>query len=300
VRTTSFKLKWSLIFLCLLLNLSTFSLCADESPMVIRYAVPNGHEFLHYYKIELIVEAFEITRPEFGHYEISVIKGENPNDQRKALLVSEGKLINLVWANPGSPISKAKVTEIPVDILYGLLGYRICLKNANHSALNNVESLKSLMNIKIGQSEEWPDVNIYRANQIKPVLTSGLSSLFEMLGYKRFDCLPLGANEVVHVYEEKKQQYPFLAIDDQLLIYYKFPLYFYISKAHPKIAARLELGLKKLQANGDFQAIFRHYHEHDLKILNLRNRHLVCLESPFIDERDQCKKTIGYPDGWLN
>jgi len=193
-----------------------------------------------------------------------------------------------------------EVLEIPVDIFHGLLGYRICLKNAAAAPLKNVTSLQNLMKIKIGQSEEWPDVNIYRANHIKPVLTPGLSSLFEMLGYKRFDCLPLGANEVVHIYEEKKQQYPFLAIDDQLLIYYKFPIYFYVSKTHPKVAKRLELGLKKLEANGDFDAIFRKHHEHDLKILNLRNRHLVCLESPFIDERDQCKKPIGYPDEWID
>jgi hypothetical protein len=300
VRAKLFKLKWSLIPLCLLLNLSTFSLYADESPLMVRYGLPSGHEFLHEYKIELIHEAFEITRLEFGNYEIDVIKSENPTDRRKALLINEGKLINLVWANPGTVISNGDVIEIPVDILHGLLGYRICLKNAATASLKNVASLQGLMKIKIGQSEEWPDVNIYRANHIKPVLTPGFSSLFEMLGYKRFDCLPLGANEVVHVYEEKKQQYPFLAIDDQLLIYYKFPIYFYVSKAHPGVARRLESGLKKLQANGDFDAIFRKHHEQDLKILNLRNRHLVCLESPFIDERDQCKKPISYPDEWLN
>ncbi len=292
------------MFLCLIWDLFACDLMADEkspdlSPMIVRYVIPTGREFLHTYKVELIHQALEITRPEFGNYEVAAFKGESPNDQRRTVLINEGKLINLLWATSGSMISKGEVLEIPVDIFHGLLGYRICLKNAAAGPLENVTSLQSLMKIKIGQSEEWPDVNIYRANNIKPVLTPGLSSLFEMLGYKRFDCLPLGANEVVHIYEEKKQQYPFLAIDDQLLIYYKFPIYFYVSKTHPEVAKRLELGLKKLQANGDFDAIFRKHHEHDLKILNLRNRHLVCLESPFIDERDQCKKPIDYPDEWI-
>lgn len=300
MRAKLFELKWSWTFLCLLLNLFALKLCADESMLVVRYGIPNGHEFLHDYKIELIREALEITRPEFGHYEISVIKGENPNDRRKALLINEGKLINLVWANPGSVISKGNVIEIPVDILRGLLGYRICLKNADTASLKNVKSLQDLMKIKIGQSEEWPDVSIYKANHIKPVLTPGLGSLFDMLGYKRFDCLPFGANEVAHILEAKKQQYPFLAIDDQLLIYYKFPIYFYVSNAHPKVARRIEMGLKKLEANGDFDALFRLHHEQDLKQLNLRSRHLVCLESPLIDQAGQCKDAVKYPDEWLD
>lgn len=300
MRAKLFEPGWSLAFLCLLLNLFALKLYADEPLLVVRYGIPNGHEFLHDYKIELIREALEITRPEFGHYEISVIKGENPNDQRKAWLINEGKLINLVWANPGSVISRGKVIEIPVDILHGLLGYRICLKNADAASLEKVRSLQDLMKIKIGQSEEWPDVTVYKANQIKPVLTPGLVSLFEMLGYKRFDCLPFGANEVTHIYEEKKRQYPFLAIDDRLLIYYRFPIYFYVSNAHPKIAERLELGLKKLEKNGDFDALFRRYHERDLKQLNLRSRHLVCLESPLIDQAGQCKDAVTYPDQWLD
>ena len=293
------------MFLFLIGNLFSCNLSADEkssdvSPMVVRYVIPTGREFLHTYKVELIHQALEITRPEFGNYEVMTFKGESPNDQRRTVLINEGKLINVLWATSGSMISKGEVLEIPVDIFHGLLGYRICLKNVAAPSLKHVISLQDLMKMKIGQSEEWPDVNIYRANNIKPMLTPSLGSLFEMLGYRRFDCLPLGANEVVHIYEEKKNQYPFLAIDDQLLIYYKFPIYFYVSKVHPDIARRLELGLKKLQKNGDFDAIFRKHHEQDLKVLNLRNRHLVCLESPFIDQINQCKDPVVYPDEWIN
>lgn len=293
------------MFLCLSWNLFTSQSFAEEKspaiePMVVRYVVPTGREFLHAYKVELIHQALEITRPEFGNYEVMVFKGESPNDQRRTVLINEGKLINLLWSTPGSVISKGEVLEIPVDIFHGLLGYRVCLKHSAAPPMIKVNSLQGLMKIKIGQSEEWPDVKIYKANRVKPVLTPGLSSLFDMLGYRRFDCLPLGATEVTHVYEEKKKQYPFLVIDDQLLIYYRFPIYFYISKNQPDVARRIALGFKKLKENGDFDRIFRQYHEEDLKVLNLRKRHMVCLESPYIDEVDQCKKPIQYPDQWLD
>lgn len=275
-------------------------LIAQAEPMSVRYAVPPGHGFLHIYKVELIKRALEVTREEYGDYELKEFNGDNPNDQRRVLLINEGSLVNLLWAPSGSIVTKAEVIDIPVDVLQGLLGYRVCLKNANaHASLSDVKNLEDLRKIRIGQGEEWPDVNIYEANQIKPVLAPTLRSLFDMLGYKRFDCLPFGANEAAYVLDQRKTLYPFLELDDQLLLYYEFSIHFYVSKRFPRIAERLILGLEKLQASGEFDQMFKRYHAADLKRLNLKSRHVVCLKSPYVESQNQCSQPIKYPDKWL-
>lgn len=270
------------------------------SPMVVRYASPPGHAFLHTYKVELITRALEITRPEFGDFKLEIFNGDNPNDQRRVLLINDGSLVNLLWAPSGSIVTKAEVIEIPYDLLHGLLGYRVCLRNKNvPSVLTGINNLSDLKKIRIGQGVEWPDVDIYEANQIKPILAPTLPSLFEMLGYKRFDCLPFGANEAEYIYQQRKDQYPFLEIDDRLLIHYGFSIYFYVSKRHPDIAKRLTLGLKKLTENGEYDAIFNRYHADDLKALHLKDRVVICLKSPYIDDEHQCDKPTEYPVEWL-
>jgi hypothetical protein len=293
-------LKAIVFFLCGILLPSSGVGDALPIPMEVRYASPPGHAFLHLYKVELITRAMEVTRPDFGDYQLKEFNGDNPNDQRRVLLINEGSLVNLLWAPSGSIVAKGEVIEIPFDVLHGLLGYRVCLRNANvPSVLTNVKTLSDLKQIRIGQGFEWPDINIYEANQIKPILAPTLPSLFEMLGYKRFDCLPFGANEVAYILEQRKGQYPFLAMDDQLLIHYEFKIQFYVSKRYPEIARRLTLGIKKLQESGEWDRLFRKYHEADLKSLNLKQRRVICLKSPYIDNTDQCKKPVKYPEEWI-
>lgn len=292
-------LKVIVFCLCVIL-LPSSGMAGDALPMEIRYASPPGHAFLHLYKVELITRAMEVTRPDFGDYRLKEFNGDNPNDQRRVLLINEGELVNLLWAPSGSIVAKGEVIEIPFDVLHGLLGYRVCLRNANApSALTSIKTLSDLQKIRIGQGFEWPDINIYETNQIKPILAPTLSSLFEMLGYKRFDCLPFGANEVTYILEQKKDAYPFLAVDDQLLIHYEFKIQFYVSKRYPEIARRLTMGIKKLQESGEWDKLFRKYHQADLKALNLKQRRVICLKSPYIDDANQCRQPVKYPEEWI-
>ena len=296
--------KALVLFLFHVLSVFPLSAFAEDptvnQPMIVRYASPPGHAFLHVYKVELITRALEVTRPEFGDYQLKEFNGDNPNDQRRIVLINDGQLVNVLWAPSGSLVTKAEVIEIPFDVLHGLLGYRICLRNATApSMLDNVNTLQDLQKIRIGQGEEWPDIDIYEANQIKPILAPTLRSLFDMLGYKRFDCLPFGANEAAYVVDQQKVPYPFLTLDDQLLIYYEFKIQFYVSNRYPEIAKRLTLGIQKLQKTGEWDRIFRKYHAEDLKALNLKKRRVICLKSPFVDRVDQCTQPIKYPDEWI-
>ncbi len=269
----------------------------NNAPITVRYLATGDLRSIEIYKYELIHRALELTRAEFGDYKNIPYQGANASQQRRANLISEGKILNVDWASPGTPVAKAEVIPIPIDILNGLLGYRVCLINTNAPLkINDVSGMGSLATLKIGQSELWSDIEIYRNNNINPILGPTFSSLFDMLGFKRFDCLPLGVNEISLVFDEKKVLYPFLAIDSQLLIYYDFPMYFYVSKAQPQLAKRLLLGFTKMQRSGEFHQLFKQYHPQDLSPLNLRSRKVICLKSPFMDQAKQCTQPVSYPE----
>ena len=263
-------------------------------PMVVSYLKLNDFDAHYNYRYHLIEQALEITRPEFGDYQIKPYISQT-SSIRYAQLLSDGDQLNVLWTSPGTPATKGEAIVIPIDIIKGLLGYRVCLINADAPPkLSAIHTLELLRKIKVGQAQ-WPDRAIYQFNNIVVVDTPNFSNLFKMLAAQRFDCIPLGVDEVERVYQAKKTQYPFLAIDSHVLIYYHYPLYLYVSKRHPALAERLSVGLQKMQNNGEFDRLFLLFHADNFARLALKKRTLICLESPYNREPNQCAQPPKYP-----
>lgn len=268
---------------------------AQAEPMVVRYHITPGTEKHTRYQFDLVERALEVTRAEFGDYRVEPYT-EAPTAMRQALLLSEGRAMNMQWASPGTPIAKADVLTVPVDILQGLLGYRVCIVNkARLPAFAQVQRLQDLQQFKIGQGIGWADMLIYQHNQVPVLGASKLNYLFPMLASERFDCLALGVNEVAIKFAEEQQAYPALVIEPSLLIYYEFPIYIYVSKKTPLLAQRLELGLARLQASGEFNQRLQDYFGAHISQLKLNERHIVCLHSPYLADQAQCLAPVQLP-----
>jgi ABC-type amino acid transport substrate-binding protein len=261
-------------------------------PMVIKYHFTERGDFHHEYNVELIRRLLEVTRPEFGAFQIQTY-GQAPIARRQALLLNEGELMNVQWASPGLDIASAEVIEIPVDILRGLQGYRVCMINAQAGVdFSQVKDIESLKTRRIGQGLGWTELAIYYANGIRPIEPPNLTGLYPMLGFKRIDCIPLGINEINSIIEREHKEFPFLTIEPSLLIFYELPIYLYVSKKHPDIARRLALGFKKLNASGEFDRLFQKYHLKNIQSLNLQKRRVICLKSPLSKNQNQCANPV--------
>jgi hypothetical protein len=278
-------------------NIMASDVTPKTVPIVVRYLELGDLRSVHAYKFELIHRALELTRNEFGDYQNISYQGADLSQIRYAKLISEGKFLNIAWGSPGTVLANAEVIPVPIDILKGLLGYRICLINDKVPAgIEEAVKTGSLLSLKIGLGELWEDKKIYQNNKINTISGSNFTRLFDMLESQRFSCLPFGADEVQSIYNDKKGQYPFLAIDTQLLIYYEFPTYLYVSKKAPELAQRIQSGLNKMQETGEFERLYKQYHPQDLSSLNLSSRKVICLKSPFLDQSEQCTKPLAFPE----
>jgi hypothetical protein len=71
-----------------------------------------------------------------------------------------------------------------------------------------------------------------------------------------------------------------ISIEPSLMLYYPFPLVFYVTSTKPRLAQRVEKGLNKIIASGKFQALFEQHHGDVVQRLNLGTRTVFTLNNP--------------------
>lgn len=239
---------------------------------VVRYA----------YHFELLDAVLDKTVPEFGPYreEAFTAPMSVAREHEEALL---GNLINLSISDAGHKELDEGMIPVPFPIDKGLLGYRVSLISIHNQAkVAGVSGLEDLRKLVIGQGVNWGDVAIYEHNAIRVETAMDYNSLFPMLLHGRFDLFPRGVTEAPQELAAYGVQYPELAIDEHLLIKYRYAQFFYVSKSAPRLAERLLAGLEQMAKDGSFDALFAEHFAKSLAGLHLDRRVVIELENPFL------------------
>ena len=229
--------------------------------------------------------ALQITQPEYGDYElIESAKMEQGRSLRELAKLKNSKLDLASYA----PTKEREQQAIPIRIpvLNGLMGYRLCLIGEEKQALfDGIENKQQLIdsNITIGQHQDWPDTRILIANNISVHTTHKKKLLFQQLERGRFDCFSRGASEVYAEYLAHRSKD--ITIEKKLLIYYPLPVFFFVNKSRPLLAQRLQLGLARLIASGEFDTIFDQFFSPILTKLRLNGRTVIDLHNPTLSEQ---------------
>ncbi len=176
---------------------------------------------------------------------------------------------------------ESQMLPIKIDILRGILGYRIFIIRATDQqriAHMNEQMLRK--QLTFGLNNQWADLPVMRANGLTVETSTGYESLFGMLVANRFDAFPRGLNEAARELEERKLNYPQLALEKTKALFYPFPVYFWVNKDNKALAQRIEHGLKLALADGSFRKLFEMYHANEIATLAKENRQVVRLSNP--------------------
>jgi hypothetical protein len=242
-----------------------------ESPLDVRYL----------YHWEILRTALEKTAPKWGPW--NLVQSELMTEQRQAfeLKHATGKL-TVMYLSTTPDFEKTLIPiRIPVDRNLG--GYCVLLiRKDEQKRFDAVRSLSDLRRFSYGLGLGWIDVDILRANKFKVVTGSSYDGLFEMLVNRRFDVFPRGAVEVLDEYESRKNALPDLRIEENLILYYPMPMYFWFSRTKEgrRLAARAEEGMRMMLADGTYDAIFDKYQRHKIERLRLKERRIFRIANP--------------------
>jgi hypothetical protein len=186
-------------------------------------------------------------------YKIQPDAGGQRTQSRYVEDIISGK-IDLMWTATDQSLEN-QMQPIRIPLLKGLLGHRIFLIHKGDQAkFDQVKTFEDLKKISLGQGTMWADTKILEANNLNVVKANKYHSLLYMVDGGRFDAFPRGVQEPWG--EVNSIPGLQLAVEKRLMLVYKMPFYFFVSKTNTKLARDLEQGLNRAIADGSFDELF--------------------------------------------
>ncbi|SDE23313.1 hypothetical protein [Kordiimonas lacus] len=267
---------------CLLMGLASSNMAGAQPDrdglVVVRPLIVPGDSRFSYYE-DLLRAAMDATVPSYGAYGWEPW-ADDEFTKRLAEMLERATYVNVVYSAWDPVLGKVAEPVVP-HIRKGVNGYRLLLiRKADRERFAGLQTREDLAKFMAGQGRGWPDVEIYRASDM-PVLAIGkFSQLLPMLQSGRFDYYPLGVTEAPKFLRECGVACDDLMIEPTLLIRYPFPIHFHVSKAEPRLHARLTAGVGLLLKSGEFDVIWNRHHKPELEGVTLAGRKVIALENP--------------------
>lgn len=173
--------------------------------------------------------------------------------QGRALIeLKKNRSIDVYWA--GTSIKREEeLRAIKIPLVKGLLGYRVFIINKDSkNNFDKIKTIEELKKLKPCQGRYWPDTEILEKSGFNVVKNTKYEAMFLQLSIGRCDYFPRGINEANSEMEARKEAYPTLMIYNKIILYYPFPVYFFVSKENEELALKIENGLLKMIEDGSF------------------------------------------------
>jgi ABC-type amino acid transport substrate-binding protein len=178
---------------------------------------------------------------------------------------------------------EARMLPIKIDILRGMVGYRLLvIRGADQARITRMDEAALRKELVFGLNSQWADLPVMRANGLAVQTSASYENLFSMLDAGRFDAFPRGLNEAGRELDDRKQNFPNLAVEQSKALFFPYPVYFWVSRDNPALAQRIERGLKAALADGSFRKLFESYHAAEIDMLARSKRQVIRLANPLL------------------
>jgi hypothetical protein len=275
--------EWAeLYFLFLFLLFNTLAYAGEEK-------LDNTNVFYfqtderYVYRTELLKLVLSYSKSD--NLLIDLVANSSIPTARAADLMEKGRIRGIV-SFATSVEREKKLRAIKIPIMAGILGMRVFLiHQEQQSEFSEITTYSQLKNYVAGFGEHWGDLAILRENGLNVVPVAKYQSLFNMLNAKRFDFFPRGVNEILAEYEKQIEVLPNLKIEEDIAIYYPYPVYFFVNKTDDELANRIQYGLEQAQQDGRFKTLFLSHHQGLMTKLNFEQRRVFNLENNNLPSR---------------
>jgi|CXWL01.1.fsa_nt_gi hypothetical protein len=206
-----------------------------------------------------------------------------PIPQSRAIrLLQAGRELDVLWTVT-SPERERGLLPIRIPIDRGIYGWRLFLiREDAQPRFDAVASLADLALLEAGQGHDWPDVAILRHSGLQVGTGSSYDGLFGMLARGRIDYFPRALPEV-WAELQLRRQLP-LRVESTLAVHYPSAVYFFVSPKNPELAAAIQRGLERADADGSFLALFDEFFGASIRAAKLSTRRVFDIANPLLPQ----------------
>lgn len=161
------------------------------------------------------------------------------------------------WLNVTSKREKS-LLSVPVPLYKGLIGWRaLFIREGDQAAFDGISSVEQLQTKVLVQGYDWADTPLLKAVGFNVEMSTNWEGVFEMLRLGRVDCFPRSIIEIWA--EQQSNEARGLEVESQLILHYPAAYFFFVRKNNLPLAEALTIGLDKLIASGQFDALFNEF-----------------------------------------
>jgi hypothetical protein len=242
----------------LVYTLSIFTLlwvstqCHAQTSITIPFSAHHSPAYSNHYYEELLQLALTKTEDSYGKTTIKFYPFTTGRERQRAILKNNSGL-DVIWS-PTSKIREQQLLAVKFNLLPNLSDYKILLiRKEDKEKFLSVKKLADLRNFKAGTGLHWQDTHILQKNNMPAVKSWNYDSMFKMMSAKRFDYMIRGVEEIWSELELHSTS-SFMA-EENLLIHYKLPVYFFVHPNNTELATRLKTGLELAEKDGSLHKL---------------------------------------------
>ena len=256
---------------------------ADLPHTVLR--LPNvhpGRDSVYSYAKSLLTEALRVTQSQYGTFELIVSNQETA--QERQLRSLEHNMLDVTWSVTSTERER-QFLPIRIPIMAGLFGKRALFVKEGDVRLKKVKNLAALQDFRAVLGYDWPDTKIFRANDI-PVLETTYRASFRIVSEGFADIFPRSVMEINEEFADKTLSKG-LTIDDNLIISYPNPIFFFVGSDNQALAGRIAQGLLILFETGKFQELLLAHKNFKEGMVLIDGRTIIEIENPLLSEQSR-------------
>lgn len=256
----------------------------DSEVLQIDFWNGNRSQARQVYERKVLEEVLAATEDDMGGWEISETLDEYPGAAEAGVFSEKGHDLFVTIAG-NQNFGEHDMIVVPHLLTKNLLGYRVPIIREEDAAIfAKIEREEELQALNHGIPETWSDAVIFRHNGYSVAEEGDFDDIFERLSAGRFDYSAYGLNEVLGVFENRASKQPGLTIDENVLVFYPFPLVFYVNPRRTELARRIETGMQRIIASGRLEEVFDAHYGDIVEELRLSERTLFVLDNPLLPD----------------
>lgn len=193
--------------------------------------------------------------------------------------------LNIVWHPTNRQLEK-ELLAVRIPIAKGLLGYQsIIVKQSRLAEFNLNNQRRLLETLSFGAQRGKADQHVYVSAGLSGVYSSNEQTLIHMLEGDRFDYLPTSTFRAQQLILNNPQLK--LAIVPDLVMSFVKPIYFFVNRDNPVLAALLQERLEEMVNSGQLDDLLNQqvFAAHTINKLNSEKLVAIELNNPILPEQ---------------